>query len=88
MITCNKQEEKLAEEEYLSMIDTLQSSSEFENEWTGNWNNFYKECFGKKDVLIKGDKEKYMKYWIENQKIINDLDWDKVEPDNYTEYEE
>ena len=25
--------------------------------------------------MIKGDKNKFMRYWIENQKIINDLDW-------------
>ena len=74
MKTWNINEEELAKEEYLSMIDTLRNSEEFENDWTGEWNDFPKESFGKKIKMIKGDKNKFMRYWIENQKIINDLD--------------
>ena len=32
--------------------------------------------------LIKGDKNKYMRYWLENQKIINDLNWNKIEDED------
>lgn len=81
-----KREEELAKEEYLQMIDTLQNSEEFENEWCGEWDDFAKETFGKKGVLAKGDKNKYMKYWIENQKIINDDDWARVEKIEYQDY--
>ena len=53
------------------MIDALRSADEFQNEWIGEWEDSRKETFGKKGTLIKGDKNKYMKYWIENQKILN-----------------
>ena len=76
-------EEKAAKQEYLSMIDTLKSSEEFKNVWTGVWDDFQVESFGKKKSNIKGDKHKYMKYWLENQKIINDPDWDKIQIDDY-----
>lgn len=72
-------DEKLAKEEYLKMIDTLQSSDEFEHEWKGQWNDFEKQVFGGKVMKVKGDRDKYMKYWLENQSIINDLNWDKIE---------
>ena len=73
-----KQYEELAKIEYLSMIDTLKNTDEFNGEWKGKWDSFEKETFGGRKAIIKGDKEKYMNYWIENQKIINDNDWDKI----------
>lgn len=79
-------EEELAKQEYLSMIDALRSADEFQNEWVGEWEDSRKETFGKKGTLIKGDKNKYMKYWIENQKILNDQDWNKITKDEYDEY--
>lgn len=71
-------EEELAKEEYLLLISALQNSNEFENEWVGEWDDFKKESFGKKSTTVKGDKNKFMKYWIDDQKIINDTDWDKI----------
>lgn len=71
-------EEELAKQEYLSMIDALKSAEEFEHDWSGNWDDFEKESFGRKKTIIKGDKRKYMKYWLENQAIINDSDWNKI----------
>lgn len=84
----NDNEEELAKEEYQSMIDTLRNSEEFENDWTGEWEDFQKETFGAKIKTIKGDKNKFMKYWIENQKIINDSDWAniKIEKEEDNEY--
>lgn len=75
-------EEELAKEEYLSIIDTLRNSDEFENDWTGEWNDFPKDTFGKKIKMMKGDRNKFMKYWIENQKIINDLDWNNIKEED------
>lgn len=79
-------EEELAKQEYLSMIDALRSADEFHNEWVGEWEDSKKETFGKKGTLIKGDKNKYMKYWIEDQKILNDQDWNKIKEDEDNEY--
>lgn len=79
-----KLEEETAKKEYLLMIDTLYKNDEFKHEWTGSWDDFKKETFGKKPQKIKGDKNKYMKYWLENQKIINDNNWNKItEEDEY-----
>lgn len=75
----SKHEEEFAKKEYLSMIGALKNSEEFENEWVGEWNDFSKSTFGKKSILVKGDKHKYMKYWLENQDIINDSDWNKID---------
>ena len=74
-----KQEEELAKKEYLLMIDTLSKNDEFKHDWTCSWDDFEKTSFGKKSQIIKGDKNKYMRYWLENQKIINDLNWNKIE---------
>ena len=79
-------EEELAKQEYLLMIDALRSADEFHNEWVGEWEDSKKETFGKKGTLIKGDKNKYMKYWIEDQKILNDQDWNKIKEDEDNEY--
>ena len=73
-----EQEEIEAKKEYLLMIGALTSSQEFSNEWAGEWDDFEKQSFGKKSQKIKGDKNKYMKYWLENQEIINDSEWDKI----------
>ena len=77
-----KQEEELAKKEYLLMIDTLSKNDEFKHDWTCNWDDFEKISFGKKSQIIKGDKNKYMRYWLENQKIINDLNWNKIEEED------
>lgn len=73
-----KQEEELAKKEYLSMIDALKNSDEFENEWIGEWDDFTKTSFGKKSTKVRGDKHKYMKYWLNDQEIINDSNWNKI----------
>lgn len=80
-----KEEEALAKKEYLSMIDALSKSEEFEHEWTGKWDDYEKQSFGKKKNKVKGDKHKFMKYWLENQDIINDTNWNKIndEEDEY-----
>lgn len=72
------EDEALAKKEYLSMIGALKATDEFKSEWKGEWDSFEREAFGRK-IRVKGDKHKYMLYWIENQKIINDPDWDKIE---------
>lgn len=73
-----QQEEEQAKEEYLLMIGALKSAEEFEHDWRGEWDDFEKQSFGKKKTKVKGDKHKFMKYWIENQKIINDTNWNKI----------
>jgi hypothetical protein len=76
------EDEIKAKEEYLSMISAFQIADEFAGEWKGQWDNFEKETFTGKKVNVKGDKEKYMNYWIENQKIINDNEWNNITNDN------
>ena len=79
-----KNEEFTAQKEYLSMIDTLRATDEFSDEWCGKWEDFDKEIFGGKIRKVKGDKHKFMKYWLENQNIINDNNWNKItEEDEY-----
>lgn len=77
-----KDEEFQAKEEYLLMIDALRKSDEFSDEWTGRWDDFEKPIFGGRIRKIKGDKSKYMKYWFENQKIINDNNWNNLHNDD------
>lgn len=77
-----KDEENAAKKEYLSMIDALKSAEEFEHEWVGEWNDQEKQTFGKKRTKIKGDKHKFMKYWLEDQEIINDSNWDKIDSED------
>ena len=77
-----KQEEEQAHREYLQMVDALRGTPEFSNEWTGKWDDFMIQHFGKNPRRVAGDKKKFMKHWIENQKVINDTDWDKIETDN------
>ena len=81
-----KKEESQAKEEYLSMIDALIIAEEFEHDWKGHWDDFEKESFGRKKSIVKGDKDKFMKYWFENQDIINDKNWDKITQDEDDEY--
>lgn len=82
-----KHEEETAKGEYLSMIDSLQTAEEFQHDWTGQWEDFKKETFGRKMAIIKGDKNKFMKYWFENQDIINDAEWNNITKDeDYNEY--
>lgn len=82
-----KEDEVQVYREYLLMIDALCNTEEFESEWKGQWESFHTEAFNGRKVTIKGDKEKYMTYWVENQKIINDPDWDKID-NNTTTYDE
>ena len=77
-------EEKAAKQEYLSMIDTLKTAEEFEHDWCGHWEDFEKEVFGRKKIKVKGDKAKFMKYWLEDQAIINYDNWNNItNEDNY-----
>ena len=81
------QEESEAKKEYLLMVDTLKDSEEFSKDWNGNWEDELREVFGHKKTKVKGDKTKYMKYWLENQALFNDLDnWNKI--DNKEETDE
>ena len=77
-----KQEEQEARTEYQLVIDTLMASSEFQNEWKGHWEDRRKQAFGNKPTKIKGDREKFMRYWIEDQKILKDTDWNKLSEDD------
>ena len=82
-----KHEEETAKGEYLSMIGALRTAEEFQHDWTGEWEDFKKEVFGRKNITVKGDKNKYMKYWFENQEIINDQDWNNItKQEDYDEY--
>lgn len=82
-----KIEEESAKKEYLLMIDALKDSEEFENDWTGEWDDFNKQSFGKKQLKVKGDKHKYMKYWLDNQDILNDDNWNKIDTvDEYGDF--
>ena len=78
-----KNEESEAKKEYLSMIDALKIAEEFQHDWTGHWEDFNKNSFGRKTSIVKGDKNKFMKYWFENQDIINDKNWNKITEDEY-----
>lgn len=79
-----KEEEAAAKKEYLSLIDSLSTAEEFEHEWIGEWDDHEKQTFGKRKTKVKGDKHKFMKYWLEDQDIINDVNWNKI--DNEDEY--
>lgn len=81
-----KEDEIKAKEEYLSMIDALRNTEEFNVEWKGHWEPIDKEAFNGRKTTVKGDREKYMLYWIENQKIINDNDWNKIDLKEDNEY--
>lgn len=75
----SKKDEEQAKKEYDSMISLFKESDEIGNEWRGHWDSIEKKLFNGKTVVVKGDKDKYMKYWIDNQSIINDTDWDKID---------
>lgn len=79
------EDENMAKKEYLSMIGALKATDEFKTEWKGHWDAFEKEGFGRK-VMVKGDKNKYMMYWLENQKIINDNNWNVIEKEEYGDF--
>ena len=82
----DKKDEELAKKEYLSMIDTFSDFEEFGHEWKGHWDDIQKESFSGRIVTIKGDKDKYMRHYLETKKVIEDLDnWDKLdlEMDDY-----
>lgn len=81
-----KEEEQLAKKEYLSMVDTLKKTEEFEHEWSGEWDDYLKTPFGKKTVTVKGDKHKFMRYWKEYQDILEDEEWDKITNENEDNY--
>jgi len=80
------EDELEAKGEYLQMVNTFLTSSEFQTEWRGHWEDEEEVIFGQKNKkIIKGDKAKYMKYWLETQKIINDKNWNTIgnEEDEY-----
>jgi len=77
-MTWTIKEEEIAKKEYEVFKEALFKNSEFSNEWKGYWEDRHDEAFGRKTV-IKGDKKKYMNYWIKNRDIINDDNWDKIE---------
>lgn len=85
-MTWSKEDELKAKEEYLLMIDALRNTEEFNGEWKGEWDSFEKEAFNGRKVKVKGDKDKYMAYWIENQKIINDANLNKFDIEEDNEY--
>lgn len=68
------EDEKQAKKEYLSLIDTLRLEPEFELEWKGFWDDKMIESFTGKMTLIKGDKHKYMRHYIKNNKIFELID--------------
>lgn len=74
-----EEDEKTAKQEYLLMIGALCETEEFNGEWKGQWDAFERETFNGRKVKLKGDREKYMAYWVEDQKIINDANWNKIE---------
>lgn len=82
----SKEDELKAKEEYLSMIDALSNTEEFDGEWKGEWDSFEKEAFNGRKVKVEGDKDKYMAYWIKNQKIINDANWNKIDTEEWEDY--
>lgn len=82
----SNEEETEAKQEYLSMVGALKGSGEFDNEWVGQWEDFHTVVFGRKDTKVKGDRIKYMNYWVENQKVLNDNDWDKIKKEEEDEH--
>ncbi|MDR1018988.1 MAG: hypothetical protein LBM02_09855 [Lachnospiraceae bacterium] len=85
MMKWSKEEEDIAKEEYLLMMDALRNSDEFGSEWKGKWDSYETETFAGKKIKVKGDRDKYMSYWIENQKVINDSNWNDFSNNNNDE---
>lgn len=79
-------DEQQAKKEYLSMIGALKATDEFKSEWKGHWESEQVENFAGKKTTVKGDKQKYMTYWLENQKIINDNNWNVIEKEEYGDF--
>lgn len=79
-------DEQQAKKEYLSMIGALKSTEEFKSEWKGHWEPASTETFSGKKITVKGDKNKYMMYWLENQKVINDNNWNVIEKQEYGDF--
>lgn len=76
----DKQDEELAKKEYLSMIDTFSNLEEFSHEWKGHWDDVEKESFTGRMVTIKGDRDKYMKHYLETKEVIENMDsWDRLD---------
>lgn len=69
----DKEEEQIAKEEYLLMVSTLNLEEEFENEWKGHWDDKEVETFAGRISTIKGDRDKYMKYWVQNKIALEDV---------------
>lgn len=66
----NNPDEAKAKEEYLKVIKTLKQ--EGLGSWSGEWEDqTVPNKFGR-DVTIKGDKHKFMKYYEEEQKLLKD----------------
>lgn len=80
----NNNEEKLAREEYDRLMSIADSMDGFNSLWVGHWDDLEVSSFGKKKRIIKGDKNNFMKYWRDNQKILQgdiDLSFDSYEND-------
>ena len=80
-----KDEEKEARAEYEILMRTLFNRTDFKNEWKGHWEDESDEAFGRITVL-KGDRDKYMNYWLEDREILNDKDWDKITTEEDKDY--
>ena len=63
-------EEALAKEEYLKVIKTLKQ--EGLGSWTGEWDDQVKPNKFGRDIISKGDKQKFLKYYQEEQKLLKD----------------
>lgn len=74
MIEISKEQEEEAKREYLLIIDALKEAPEFENEWTGSWDDFIpdgqKVAFGSKPTKVKGDREKFIKNYLANKESL------------------
>lgn len=80
----NNNEEKLAREEYDRLMSIADSMDGFNSLWVGHWDDLEVSSFGKKKRIIKGDKKNFMKYWRDNQRILQeDVD---LSFDNYENY--
>lgn len=64
----SKEEEEKAREEYEQLKPFLKKEFKFK----GHWEDKVKKTKFNRNLVIKGDKSLYLKYYFENQKILND----------------
>lgn len=67
-----KQEEQEAREEYDRLISSLSQDEEMMFKFKGHWED--KEIKNKfnRTIIEKGDKDKFIKFYLEDKKIIED----------------